>query len=518
MTVPLVPPKVECRAAARRIFHGRVDIQLADHQLMVGQGIDISSSGLALQGLRNLAAGTPCKVQFSLMLHDGSRHLIILLGVIVNSALCGNCGTFRLGIQFYSVPAPYRETLHQYMAAHTTSGRAMTAPPVPPKAECRGAARCIFHGPIDIQLADHQLMVGHGIDISSSGLALHGPRNLAAGTRCKVQFSLKLHDGALHSIILAGVIVNSAFSGENGTFRLGIQFCSVSDPYRETLHQYMAAHPTSGRELATVSSLTPKGSELALEAMAAGAMAVVGKPRTAFPAADLSDARAATPTSVGRANVRAVLRPRETPVPRPPVLARTTHRVLAIGASTGGTTALEDLLRAMPPDLPGTVVSQHMPELFTGSFARRLAKEIGLDVREAQEGDPVVPGKVLIAPGNRHLLLVRFGDRYQVSISDGPAVNRHRPSVDVMFTSVAKAAGRNAIGVILTGMGRDGAQGLLEMRQAGAFTIAQDEASCVVFGMPKAAIDIDAVDEVVSLTKIPGRLVRLFNNDTGEKT
>ncbi|MGV0950237.1 MAG: protein-glutamate methylesterase/protein-glutamine glutaminase [Azonexus sp.] len=267
-----------------------------------------------------------------------------------------------------------------------------------------------------------------------------------------------------------------------------------------------------------VSSLTPKGGDLALEAMAAGAMAVVCKPRTAFSAAGIIDELAATLKSVARANVREVLRTRDTTVPRPQTLGRTTNRVLAIGASTGGTTALEGLLRAMPPDLPGTVVSQHMPELFTSAFAQRLAKETGLDVREAQEGDSVVPGKVLIAPGNRHLLLGRSGARYQVSVRDGPTVNRHRPSVDVMFKSVAKAAGRNAIGVILTGMGRDGAQGLLEMRQAGAFTIAQDEASCVVFGMPKAAIDIDAVDEVVSLTKIPGRLVRLFNNDTGEKT
>ena len=253
-----------------------------------------------------------------------------------------------------------------------------------------------------------------------------------------------------------------------------------------------------------VSSLTPKGGDLALEAMAAGAMAVVCKPRTAFSAAGIIDELAATLKSVARANVREVLRTRETTVPRPQALARTTNRILAIGASTGGTTALEGLLRAMPPDLPGTVVSQHMPELFTSAFAQRLAKETGLDVREAQEGDSVVPGKVLIAPGNRHLLLGRSGARYQVSVRDGPTVNRHRPSVDVMFKSVAKAAGRNAIGVILTGMGRDGAQGLLEMRQAGAFTIAQDEASCVVFGMPKAAIDIDAVDEVVSLDQHSG--------------
>jgi PilZ domain len=196
---------------------------------------------LALHGLRNLAAGTHCKVQFSLLLHDGSVHSIILAGVIVTSALGGEYKTFRLGIQFCSVPEPYLETLHQYMAAQTKSGREMTAPRVPPQAERRAAARRIFHGHINIRLADNQLIVGQGIDISSSGLALHGLRNLAAGTHCKVQLSLLLHDGSVHSIILAGVIVTSALSSEYGTFRLGIQFYSVPEPYRETLHQYMAA-------------------------------------------------------------------------------------------------------------------------------------------------------------------------------------------------------------------------------------------------------------------------------------
>ena len=199
-----------------------------------------------------------------------------------------------------------------------------------------------------------------------------------------------------------------------------------------------------------------------------------------------------------RASARDVVRPR--------VLTITTNLVLA----TDGTTALESLLLAMPPNLPGTLISQHMPEGFTASFARRLATVTGLEVREARNGDSVVPGRVLIAPGHRHLLLSRSGARYVAWVKNGPRVNQHRPSVDVMFRSVAKAAGSNAIGVILTGMGRDGAEGLRDMRIAGAATVAQDKASCVVFGMSKEAIDRDAAGQVVGLGKIPGRLVRLF--------
>jgi two-component system chemotaxis response regulator CheB len=176
--------------------------------------------------------------------------------------------------------------------------------------------------------------------------------------------------------------------------------------------------------------------------------------------------------------------------------------VLAIGASTGGTVALEHILRAFPPNAPGTVVTQHMPEMFTRYFAERLNEIARVDVKEAADGDSVAPGVVLIAPGDRHLLLKRDGARYFVAVRDGPRVNRHRPSVDVMFRSVAQSAGRNAVGVILTGMGGDGAQGLLEMKGAGARTFAQDEASCVVFGMPKVAIELGAVDRVLPLERI----------------
>jgi len=190
---------------------------------------------------------------------------------------------------------------------------------------------------------------------------------------------------------------------------------------------------------------------------------------------------------------------RPAPPSAAPALSRTTHQILAIGASTGGTVALENILRAMPPNAPGTVITQHMPEMFTQYFADRLDQVTQVEVREGAEGDSVVPGVVLIAPGNKHMLLKRSGARYYVSVRDGPRVNRHRPSVDVMFRSVAQTAGRNAVGVILTGMGGDGAQGLLEMRQAGARTLAQDEASCIVFGMPKVAIDLGAVGKVVGL-------------------
>lgn len=190
-----------------------------------------------------------------------------------------------------------------------------------------------------------------------------------------------------------------------------------------------------------------------------------------------------------------------------PSLSVTTDKVVAVGTSTGGTEALRVLLTELPLEAPGFVVVQHMPEIFTAAFAQRLNGLCQVDVKEAENGDRVRPGRVLIAPGNRHTILVRNGAQYAVQVIDGPLVARHRPSVDVLFRSVAQAAGGNAIGVLMTGMGDDGAEGLLEMKRAGAVTIAQDEATSVVFGMPKAAIDRGAVDEVLPLTRITGSIL-----------
>ena len=182
----------------------------------------------------------------------------------------------------------------------------------------------------------------------------------------------------------------------------------------------------------------------------------------------------------------------------PPV----TRRIIAIGTSTGGTQALEVVLTGLPRTAPGIVVVQHMPEKFTGMFAARLDSICQLEVREAQNGDRVIPGRALIAPGGRHMMLRRSGAQYIVEVTDGPLVNRHKPSVDVLFRSVAQVAGRNALGIIMTGMGDDGARGLNEMHQAGARTVAQDEASCVVYGMPKEAVRLGGVDKSVALDMI----------------
>jgi two-component system chemotaxis response regulator CheB len=272
------------------------------------------------------------------------------------------------------------------------------------------------------------------------------------------------------------------------------------------LRKIMHYHPMP---VVVVSSLTPAGGELALEALAAGAVDVMCKPGSAFTVGDMAPIlrekiKAASSVDLRRARPHAA-----PPAPgEPRALLRTTNQILAIGASTGGTVALEQILKAFPANAPGCVVTQHMPEMFTRYFADRLDQVTRLEVREAADGDSVVPGTVLIAPGNRHLLLRRSGARYYVQVREGPRVNRHRPSVDVMFRSVAQAAGRNAIGAILTGMGGDGAQGLLEMRQAGARTFAQDEQSCVVFGMPKVAIEIGAVEEVTPLQRLPDEILR----------
>ena len=188
-------------------------------------------------------------------------------------------------------------------------------------------------------------------------------------------------------------------------------------------------------------------------------------------------------------------------------MIRTTDKIVAVGASTGGTEALRIFLESMPRDAPGMAIVQHMPENFTKAFARRLDSICGINVKEAENGDTIITGRALIAPGNKHLLIKRSGARYYVEVKEGPLVSRHRPSVDVLFRSAAEYAGANAVGVIMTGMGDDGARGMLEMKQAGAFNIAQDENSCVVFGMPNEAIKLGAVDSVLPLESIAGGVI-----------
>ena len=264
-----------------------------------------------------------------------------------------------------------------------------------------------------------------------------------------------------------------------------------------------------------VSSLTERGSELGVEALRIGAVDVMCKPGAAYTIGELG------PELVERvrAAARAHIRPRTVVAGEAPramlktALLKTTNQVLAIGASTGGTVAIEDVLTGLPANTPGIVIVQHMPEHFTKSFAERLNGLCAMTVSEAKAGDSVVTGVALIAPGGKHLLLKRDGARYLVDVRDGPPVNRHRPSVDVLFRSVATTAGRNAVGVILTGMGGDGAQGMLEMKQAGARTIAQDEDSCVVFGMPKVAIQLGGVDEVLPLRNIAGRVCEMLSDE-----
>lgn len=259
-----------------------------------------------------------------------------------------------------------------------------------------------------------------------------------------------------------------------------------------------------------VSSLTPANSETWLRALELGAVEVVSKPGSAFSSPDVGvrlvhAIRAAAQSRPQRAAVPAGAAGQAPRVAVP--MLRTTHRVLAIGASTGGTRAIETVLRQLPAETPGTVIVQHMPVGFTASFAERLNDLCALDVREARDRDAVVPGVALIAPGNRHMLLERSGARYEVRLRQGPPVHHQRPAVDVLFQSVARNAGRNAVGVILTGMGADGASGLLAMREQGAWTLAQDEASCVVFGMPKAAIALGGAAEIVPLDRIAERIV-----------
>src|SRR5208337_3919249 len=283
------------------------------------------------------------------------------------------------------------------------------------------------------------------------------------------------------------------------------------------LHKVMSQHPIP---VVIVSSLAEAGSETALKALEFGAVEIIQKPRMgtkqfleeskvlvcdAIKAASAARIKpvSAKPLSVApKLTADAVLAK-----PSTKAMLRTTEKIVSVGASTGGTEALRVFLEAMPLDSPGIVIVQHMPENFTAAFARRLNGLCQISVKEAENNDSVIRGRALIAPGNHHVLLKRSGARYYVEIKDGPLVCRHRPSVDVLFRSAARYAGRNAVAVIMTGMGDDGARGMLEMKEAGAATIAQDEATSVVFGMPNEAIKRGAVDVVLPLQCIAGSVL-----------
>ena len=278
------------------------------------------------------------------------------------------------------------------------------------------------------------------------------------------------------------------------------------------LKKIMSQHPIP---VVIISSLTQKGTETALKALEFGAVEIVAKPQFGTKGfleesrIQICDAvKAAGLARVSRKSLHAVKAvPKFSadaviPVRRSNSMIKTTEKVVVIGASTGGTKALETFLVSMPPDAPPIMIVQHMPEKFTRSFADRLNKLCKIQVKEAERGDSVISGRALIAPGNKHMVLKRSGARYYADIVEGPLVNRHKPSVDVLFRSTATYAGQNSIGIIMTGMGDDGAKGLLEMRQAGAYTIAQDEGSCVVFGMPKEAIKLNGVQKVLALEMI----------------
>ncbi|SEF66066.1 two-component system, chemotaxis family, response regulator CheB [Thauera chlorobenzoica] len=289
------------------------------------------------------------------------------------------------------------------------------------------------------------------------------------------------------------------------------------------LKRIMTERPTP---VIICSTLTSRGAETTMQALAAGAVSIITKPTLGLKHF-LNDSAAELVSAVrsaARANMRAMKLAAATPgalapaaaagLPRPApgagheALAETTDRLIAIGTSTGGTQALEVVLRALPRTIPGIVVVQHMPEKFTELFAQRLNQLCAIEVLEAQDGQRVIAGRALIAPGGRHLTVRRSGAHYLVEVRDGPPVNRHRPSVDVLFRSVARSAGRNAMGVIMTGMGDDGARGLRELFDAGALTVAQDEASSVVFGMPREAIRLGAAGRVLGLEAIAPALIQ----------
>lgn len=273
------------------------------------------------------------------------------------------------------------------------------------------------------------------------------------------------------------------------------------------LRKIMSQHPIP---VVIVSSLTQKGTETALKAIEYGAIDIITKPQLGTKRF-LEEAKIRICDTVKAAAQAKVYRKGiSTPVTAKPAISphrlksmiKTTDKVVALGASTGGTKALEVFLAALPPDAPPIVIVQHMPEKFTRSFAERLDKICKIQVKEGEPGDSVISGRAIIAPGNKHMVLKRSGARYYIDIIGGELVNRHKPSVDVLFKSVAAYAGKNSVGIIMTGMGNDGAQGLLEMNRAGAYTIAQDEKTCVVFGMPQEAIKLGAADKVLALEQI----------------
>jgi two-component system, chemotaxis family, protein-glutamate methylesterase/glutaminase len=281
------------------------------------------------------------------------------------------------------------------------------------------------------------------------------------------------------------------------------------------LRKLMAAHPMP---VIVLSSMAEEGGPVALEALEAGAVDVVRKPGASYTVQETCDEmatliRAAVESfRAGRKNLPP---PAAIPRPRPPqvkAMTKTTQKIIAVGASTGGVQSLTQVFTQLPPTTPGIVVVQHMPPRFTTLFAQRMNDNCAMTVKEAEHGDHVLDGQILIAPGGKHMTLARSGAVYYVQLNDGPLVCQQRPSVDVLFNSVAKYAGANAVGAILTGMGADGANGMKEMHDAGAKTIAQDEASSIVFGMPKEAIKLGGADYIIPLNRIADKLQQLVNS------
>ncbi len=282
------------------------------------------------------------------------------------------------------------------------------------------------------------------------------------------------------------------------------------------LKKLMKQHPIP---VVIISSLTQEGSVSAIRALEFGAVDIITKPKIVTHA-NFEEIKIQICDSVkaaAQAKVRKRMEVHVTPKHGADVLLsrrinksmeETTDKIIALGASTGGTEALQFFLQSMPYDAPGIIIVQHMPELFTRAFANRLNGICKISVKEAEQGDAVIRGRALIAPGNYHMMLKRSGAKYFVEVTQGPLVNRHRPAVDVLFRSTATYAGKNAVGVIMTGMGDDGARGLLEMKEAGALTIAQNEETCVVYGMPREAVKMGAADKILGLPDIPGAVLK----------